>query len=660
MTLAEQLTRDGEYFAAGLFEFPEREPFYRYSNAFRRFYQQSPMTPYDGGRLYPCGRSIFWSSDAAVFPSFSFTMETRLEKLAKRSPYAVDAVRHEAELLPDFPSGHTIGGAGYTHSFINYPRILAEGLNGYRERVAKMKDDSLREGLTLVLEAIDAYHARCLEEVIRANGDSELIEALRRVPDEPPRTLYEALVCWNFMYYADGCDNIGRLDQDLLPYYRGEDATELFRELFRHVDANDGWSGALGPVCNDLTVQCIDAIHYIRRPNLQLRVTRDTPDRVWDAVYRSLSTSCGQPALYNEEVYQREMALREPSVTPEDRQRLSFGGCTETMLEGCSNVGSDDGGLHTALIFDQFMRGPFVNGEFDDFDSLYASFRQLARDEVVKMLEDVVAFRKARAQFRPQPIRTLLIDDCIDKELEYTNGGARYVWGVANVSGMINVIDSLLVIRQLVYREKRYTPKEFLAALDAREPEFLALARRCPCWGVDNDDADALGVDLAEAIYTAYDLVECWPRGHFYPVSNQFTTTEGAGQCCLATPDGRAARTPTCDSLGAVHGKDTAGPTALLDSVAKLPLYKVFGTPVMNLRISKSHLPAVLRPLTETFFEKGGMQLQISCVSREEMEDALVHPEKHENLVVRIGGYSEYFNRLTPALKQDMLNRTEY
>ena len=128
----------------------------------------------------------------------------------------------------------------------------------------------------------------------------------------------------------------------------------------------------------------------------------------------------------------------------------------------------------------------------------------------------------------------------------------------------------------------------------------------------------------------------------------------------MATPDGRDVYEPLCDSLGSVHGKDTEGPTALLNSVSRLPLNRVLGTPVMNIRMRKENLSTILKPLVTTFFEKGGMQLQVSCLSREEMLDAQAHPEKHENLIVRIGGYSEYFNRLTPALQESVLARTEY
>ena len=97
-----------------------------------------------------------------------------------------------------------------------------------------------------------------------------------------------------------------------------------------------------------------------------------------------------------------------------------------------------------------------------------------------------------------------------------------------------------------------------------------------------------------------------------------------------------------------------------MSSTAKLPLSRVTGTPVMNIRIKKEHLSTMLKPLVLAFFEKGGMQLQVSCLSREEMLDAMEHPERHENLIVRVGGFSEYFNRLTPVLKQTVLKRTEY
>jgi len=228
------------------------------------------------------------------------------------------------------------------------------------------------------------------------------------------------------------------------------------------------------------------------------------------------------------------------------------------------------------------------------------------------------------------------------------------------MAGTINVIDSLNVIRTMVYEDKLYSGREFLEKLNERDAEFLALAGKCPSYGNDDAKADAVGTALLHAIADSLSQRSCFPRGKFYPVSNQFTTYVDAGKEVSATPDGRCCGAPLCDSLGAIHGNDTKGPTALLSSVSKLPLNRVIGTPITNIRISKKNLPLTLKPLVNGFFRMGGMQLQVSCLSREEILDAMANPEKHRSLVVRIGGFSEYFIRLSPEMQQTVLERTEY
>lgn len=661
-SLFQRLFEAGEPYAAGLFEFPERERIFRYSNALMRDWEHSDLTPYDGGALYPCGRSIMVSaSGSTVRPHFSYTFwvfeDEKLKEKVDEETYT--AVMEEWRLAaPFFSTPHTVGGSGYTHSFINYERIMQDGIGGYQRRVEALPKGEFRDAMLRLLEGIDIYLNRLLTHLRSCdNVHPGLIEALEHVY-EPPRNIYEALVLWNFVYYVDGCDDIGRLDKHLLRFYKGEDIVPLLQELFRHVDINDGWSGPLGPDYNELTLQCIRACHYIRRPNLQLRVKPDMPDEVWREVYASLATSCGQPALYNEVGFQAALQREFPEIPEADRLRCCFGGCTETMLEGISNVGSDDLGINVALIYDRFTREHLA--EFESFEAYFEALCEQIRKETLEALDILTAYRIARGQYRPQPVRTLFIEDCLDKQLDFNAGGARYYWSVSNVAGLINVIDSLNVLRELVFTTKEYGAEAFIKALDAQDPAFLRRARKCPCFGVDDDKADLLGAQLANRIYDVFSEKECWPSGKYMTVSNQFTTYEAAGLAVGATPDGRAAGEPLCDSLGAVHGKDTKGPTALLSSTAKLPLERITGTPIMNIRIKKEHLSTLLKPLVLTFFEKGGMQLQVSSLSREEMLDAIDHPEKHENLVVRIGGFSEYFNRLTPGLKQTVLERTEY
>ena len=651
-----------EYYAAELVLNMDRIPLYRYSKAVSEYLKNARLTPYCGGKLYPCGRNINMSPEnahIAMRPEYSYTLVANMPLLKEKCPQAADFMEREhfGKVAPIF-TPHTIGGSGYTHSFINYRRILKDGLIGYRRRVEALADGDFREALLILLDGIEAYRQRCISLLTESNADPDLICALSRVPMHSPQNIYEALVAWNFMYYIDGCDNIGGLDRGLYPYWKGEDIRPILRELYKNIDINDAWSMPLGPDYNELTVQLIDACHSIRRPSIQLLVTDDMPDEIWQAAYRSLSSGCGQPAMYNWKLFKREINSRLPQVTEEDIKFIAFGGCTETMIEGLSNVGSDDAGINTALIFDQYMRNHL--SRHDTFASFMDGYLNETRRVISETCEILEAYRKTRAEFRPQPVRTLFVDDCIDKMQDFNAGGARYNWSVMNVAGLINVIDSMVAVKHLIYDEKLYAPDEFISLLDSRDPAFLARCARLPKHGNDIREVSEIASVLSEGIYPEFEKHTCTPGGRYFAVSNQFTTYEIAGFGVNATPDGRDKGDPLCDSCGAVYGRDKMGPTAMLASVASLNLSKVLGTPVTNIRISKRNLPNLLKPLVQGFFEMGGMQLQVTCASKEELIDAYNNPEKHENLIVRIGGFSEYFNRLSPNMKKTVIERTEY
>jgi formate C-acetyltransferase len=144
----------------------------------------------------------------------------------------------------------------------------------------------------------------------------------------------------------------------------------------------------------------------------------------------------------------------------------------------------------------------------------------------------------------------------------------------------------------------------------------------------------------------------------FLAASIQFQSQAGAGRRVGATPDGRRAGEVLCDSLGAIFGKDVYGPTALLNSVTALDLGGALGTPVLNFNINEKFKTPILKAMILGYIRQGGIQMQITYASREELLDAREHPERHGNLIVRVGGYSEYFNRLPDDLKQMIINRT--
>lgn len=646
----------GEPFAAGFFEAPERNRFYRFARAQRVFWENMILPAYNGGQLYPTGHRF--QARYAVKPDYSYTFSIDWELLKQKGCKGVEALQQETSLLQGKYTPHTVGGFCYTHSIPNYSRIIMEGLDSYEERIMKLEAGDFRDGLLEIIAGIRIYRDRALALLKKANAPPRLIKAMKKVPFLPAEDLYEAVVAWNFIYYVDGCDNPGRLDEGLYPFYQGENIEDLLREFFVNVDQNDGWSSALGPKYNPLTLQVLKAIKGLRRPSLELRVTKYMPPEIWEDAAEALITGCGQPAFYNEEAYQAALTRRFPHIPKSDLEQFNGGGCTETMLAGMSNVGSLDAGINLLLIFSRYMRSALKN--CSDFNTFYNGLIDEIRSEVADTLDIVNEYKKIRSKVRPQPVRTLLVDDCIDKGLDFNAGGARYYWSVINLAGLVNCIDSLLAIKKLVFEDKEYNAESFIQALDEQNPSFLLRLRSCPCYGVDDDNADALASRFTADVCESLNQRTPYLGGVFLPSSIQFTTYTVAGSNIPATPDGRSYGDPLADSIGPIHGRDTKGPTAMLNSAAKLPQKLMLGTPILNIRLQKNFIRNHLQALITGYFKQGGMQVQISCVSREDILDAMEHPERHENLIVRIGGYSEYFNRLSPELKQTVLQRTEY
>jgi len=642
----------GEYYASGMFEEADAPLFQRFSRGIRRYLEHLPLPAYHGEPLYPCGTI---PSGMCVRHSYSFTVDVDWNRLEEKDAIAAEALREVVSLYePCIPDEHTVGGRMYTHSFPHFRRIAREGLNAYRKRIEQMQDETLRQGLLDVWEGIAAFHKRALTMLREQNAAESLCRALEKVPFSPAETLYEALVCRNFIYYMDGCDNVGRLDADLSEFYRGEDITDLFRAFYRNVDANNGWSGALGPDYHPLTLQALRASVGMRRPSIELRVTSDMPQEIWDAAIDSICAGGGSPSLYNENAYQEMLAGTFPQIPKADLLQFCGGGCTETMLTGISNVGSLDAGINLALIFERVMHKALPTAT--DFEAFYQAYLETCREEITHVLHCISQSQQQRAKHRPQPMRTLLIDDCIDRERDFNDGGARYTWSVVNLGGIINVLDSLLTVRALVFDSRTMSAKEFL---DRLADESLFIYRKgIDRHGVDAPAANALAMRFSKDVCEIFDTCTPWSGGKFLPASIQFVTYADAGRAVGATPDGRCKGAPLCDSIGAIHGNDTRGVTSMLNSAAALCREKLLGTPVLNVRMNASDIKKTLRALTEGYFRKGGMQMQITCVNHADLLDAREHPERYPNLIVRIGGYSEYFARLSPKLQQTVIERT--
>jgi len=545
-------------------------------------------------------------------------------------------------------------------------------------------------GLQDVLAGIEIWHGRILDMLNNTRLDDHeaddrrkrLISAYERVPFQPAESFFEAIVAYNFAYYLDDCDNPGRVDQELFPYYENDarsgmvthkEAVELIRCLWENCDANSGWSAGIGgtkpsgdAAYNEMTIACLEAAQNIRRPNLQLHIRRDMPQEVWDAALDAIATGCGLPALYNEEEYLKSLRNAHLGIRENDLGWHNGGGCTETMIHGRSNVGSLDAGINLPLILVQTMKDNLASAS--SFDKFISEYKDDTAHVIRDITSDVNADQEAKASFRPQPMRSLLIDDCIDNGIEFNAGGARYNWSVINVAGLANVIDSLSAIREVVFEQKEKTGAELLEILQSNyegQEVFRRRLGKCPRFGNDDPCADDIARDIAGFVFSEFLRYAPWRGGKFLASCLMFVTYADAGVPVGATPDGRPSGAPLADSAGPMQGRDRKGPTAMLKSVSNIPHYLAPGTLVVNARFVKDFFTkkegrSELQNLIKTYFDMGGMQLQINVVDQEVLRDAIEHPEKYQDLIIRIGGYSEYFNRLSEALKQTVLERTEH
>ena len=224
---------------------------------------------------------------------------------------------------------------------------------------------------------------------------------------------------------------------------------------------------------------------------------------------------------------------------------------------------------------------------------------------------------------------------------------------------MINVIDAMQVIRDFVFDTKEFSADELCSMLKANDEGFLKKCREHKIvFGTDNAVVDAFANRITTDIYSMTDGKKPYIGKAFLPSSIQFDSQVRAGKHIGATPDGRRSGEPLCDSIAAIMGKDVKGPTALLKSVTSLNLKKALGVPILNFNIDENWSNDVLKALILSYMEMGGIQMQISCASEELLREAYENPELHRNLVVRVGGYSEYFCRLTDEQKIMIMNRT--
>ncbi len=728
-----KLAKLGEWMAYGFFEAGnEGLPWpLDYGRAFRRLYENMEVRIIPGRLIAPCEplpRAQTMESDNTWFAT-SLVCDFNHHCGLRLNQGIADLRKAEFPELAPFIDSLCIElktrlkhHGGYTHSNPDIRRIVSEGflsmereLDSELEAVQLLGSEAKPEELNFLLALKEyaigakAFHARTLLALKDAAAKAE---GARKAKLEHMATAFancflwksesflEGLLAVNMAWMLDGCDSIGRFDQALGELFERdikegrleiEFARELLDEVWHSFERFNGWNLQIGgrkpdgsDGCNMLTRECILACerNKLRRPNVAFRITAETPQNLICDALKALSTGSGRPALYNDDLYIDALKSMDLGLSDEDAREIGFGGCTETMIAGMSNVGSLEGTINLAKALELALNdgfdpvacvhsGPRTGSfkSFESFEALLAAFKC----QVQFMTDAFVAWANAELKMRftegdPKLYRSFFTRDCVKRRKSFEAGGARYNWSVVTYQGIANAIDSLAAIKLLVYGDKIIASEELLAALRCDFKDAEPLRQRllsAPKFGNDIPAVDGVGREIMDFAWREL-ISHSTPRGGRYVGSCiLFTTYLGAGKGVGATPDGRHAFSALCDSVGAAAGRDRHGPTALLKSVCALPLHLAAGTPVLNLRLSQELFAGrdgldKASKLLKTYFKQGGMQLQVSVLDAKEMRSAQERPEDHESLIVRIGGYSEYFNRLGKELQDTVIDRTEH
>jgi trans-4-hydroxy-L-proline dehydratase len=590
--------------------------------------------------------------------------------------------------------------------FLRSVELAIEGVMIFARRLA----DSVEKSLTT---ETDPRRRRDL---------AELLAVCRKVPLKPADTFREAVQSlWTLktaveLAHPMNLHCFGRLDQSLIEPYRRDraagritrdQARTLLEELLLKIMAQnvrlesnlltDYYHRFLGssPVTvggmrpdgtdgtNELTTLFIQAAHRCKAvTNLSVRVGQKTPDAVLQELAGSLADGTSSFSLFNDELTVEAMERR--GFEKGDARDYAIMGCVEATCPGRTGSMGANGLLLTRLLDitlrngDSALMAGIIRGEglktgdpdrFETFDDLLEALLRQATHFLDKIVQGSNLRDRVHAELLPAPIISAFMQGCLESRRDVTRGGARYdLSGISMINSMANLVDSLYVLKKLVYEQHRFTVRQLLAALDHNfvgyEQIHEAITALEGKWGNGHAETDALARRVAQGLFSLTHRYVNERGGPFVVYLISMITHTIDGRLSIATPDGRRAATPFAASCNP-YNVEKAGVTASLRSVAALPFGDVLGCAVnMKFHPSAIGTSAETRAkwiaLVRTYFRLGGMQLQPSAVSSETLRAAQHRPRDHRELIVKVGGYSTYFVDLGREIQNEIIERTEH
>lgn len=442
---------------------------------------------------------------------------------------------------------------------------------------------------------------------------------------------------------------------------------------------------------NDLSFLVLKSVAQTRltQPNLTVRYHKNINKQFLDECVEVMRLGFGMPALNNDEII--IPSFMDWQVKEEDAYNYSAIGCVETAVPGkwgyrCTGMSyinfprmllcTMNNGVDLTSN-KRFTKGYGYFTEMESYEELLKAWdktvREITRYSVI--VENVID--KASERDVPDILCSALTDDCIARGKTIKEGGAVYDFISGLQVGIANMADCLAAIKKLVYEEKNITRQELWDAIldDFSSPENKKiqemLIREAPKYGNDDDYVDQL---IVEAYDSYIEEIEKYPNTRYnrgpiggirYAGTSSISANVGQGMSTMATPDGRNAFEPLAEGCSPAHNSDKNGPTAVFKSVSKLRTNKITGGVLLNQKMTPQMLSTEenrqkLELLIQTFFNRlHGYHVQYNIVSKETLIDAQKHPENHKDLIVRVAGYSAFFNVLSKKTQDDIIGRTE-
>lgn len=442
---------------------------------------------------------------------------------------------------------------------------------------------------------------------------------------------------------------------------------------------------------NELSFVVLQSVAQIRltQPNLTVRYHKNINKAFFDDCIEVMKLGFGMPALNNDEII--IPSFINWGVKEEDAYNYSAIGCVETAVPGkwgyrCTGMSyinfprvllcamNDGVDLTTGK---RFTKGYGYFKDMKSYEELLSAWDKTVREMTRYSVIVENAIDKASERDVPDILCSALTDDCIGRGKTIKEGGAVYDFISGLQVGIANMADSLAAIKKLVFEEKKITPIQLWNAIlddfqsDENKKIQAMLIDEVPKYGNDIDYVDNL---VVEAYDSYLDEIKKYPntRYHRGPIggiryggTSSISANVGQGMGTMATPDGRNAYEPLAEGCSPAHNADKNGPTAVFKSVAKLPTEKITGGVLLNQKMTPQMLSTEenkqkLEMLIRAFFNRlHGYHVQYNIVSRETLIDAQKYPEKHKDLIVRVAGYSAFFNVLSKKTQDDIIGRTE-